>query len=210
MGMVSPGEFISIAEDSGQIVTIGEWVLRRALGQLKTWITEGMEPFIMAVNLSAIQFRHPALVSMVLSVLEELQLPAQYLELELTEGIAMENPLHAIEIMNELHAHGIRMSIDDFGTGYSSLNYLKQFKVYKLKIDQSFIRDIAINTEDKTIVNTIINMAHNLNMITIAEGVETAEQLALLREGGCNEIQGYFYSKPLPADEFKEYVNLSL
>lgn len=206
MGMVSPGEFISIAEDSGQIVIIGEWVLRRALEQLKSWITEGMEPFIMAVNLSAIQFRHPTLVSMVLSILKELELPAEYLELELTEGIAMENPLHAIEIMNELHAHGIRMSIDDFGTGYSSLNYLKQFKVYKLKIDQSFIRDIAENTEDKTIVNTIINMAHNLNMITIAEGVETAEQLSLLREGGCNEVQGYFYSKPIPADKFKEYV----
>lgn len=206
MGTVSPAEFISIAEESGQIVIIGEWVLRRALGQLKAWITEGMEPFIMAVNLSAIQFRHPTLVSMVLSILKELELPSEYLELELTEGIAMENPLHAIEIMNELHAHGIRMSIDDFGTGYSSLNYLKQFKVYKLKIDQSFIRDIAENTEDKTIVNTIINMAHNLNMITIAEGVETAEQLSLLREGGCNEVQGYFYSKPIPADKFKEYV----
>lgn len=206
MGMVSPAEFISVAEESGQIIAIGEWVLRRALEQLKSWITEGMEPFIMAVNLSAIQFRHPTLVLTVLNILEELQLPSTYLELELTEGIAMQNPLHAIEIMNELHAQGIRMSIDDFGTGYSSLNYLKQFKVYKLKIDQSFIRDIANNAEDKTIVNTIINMAHSLHMITIAEGVETAEQLSLLRENGCNEIQGYFYSKPIPAKEFQEYV----
>jgi diguanylate cyclase (GGDEF)-like protein/PAS domain S-box-containing protein len=210
MGMVSPAEFITIAEESGQIIAIGEWVLKRALEQLKSWISEGMEPFIMAVNLSAIQFRHPTLVSMVLSVLEELELPASYLELELTEGIAMQNPLHAIEIMNELHAHGVRMSIDDFGTGYSSLNYLKQFKVYKLKIDQSFIRDIAENSEDKTIVNTIINMAHSLNMITIAEGVETAEQLSLLRENGCNEIQGYLYSKPIPAKAFQEYVQQKL
>lgn len=207
MGMVSPAEFISIAEDSGQIVTIGEWVLRRALGQLKSWIEKGGDPFIMAVNLSAIQFRHPQLVPLVLSILEELQLPAEYLELELTEGIAMENPLHAIELMDELHSHGIRMSIDDFGTGYSSLNYLKQFRIYKLKIDQSFIRDITENSEDKTIVNTIISMAHSLNMITIAEGVETAEQLAVLRENGCNEVQGYYFSKPLPAQEFEEYVH---
>ncbi len=210
MGMVSPAEFISIAEDSGQIIIIGEWVLRRALGQLKAWISEGMEPFIMAVNLSAIQFRHPNLVSMILSILEELNLPAEYLELELTEGIAMENPLHAIELMNELYGHGIRMSIDDFGTGYSSLNYLKKFSVYKLKIDQSFIRDITENSEDKTIVNTIISMAHSLKMITIAEGVETAEQLALLRENGCNEVQGYYFSKPLPAAEFRQYVQDSL
>lgn len=207
MGMISPAEFISIAEESGQITAIGEWVLRRALGQLKSWISAGMEPFIMAVNLSAIQFRHPQLIAMILSVLEELELPAEYLELELTEGIAMENPHQAIEVMNELYNHGIRMSIDDFGTGYSSLNYLKKFRVYKLKIDQSFIREITENSEDKTIVNTIINMAHNLNMITIAEGVETAEQLAFLRENGCNEVQGYYFSKPLPAEEFKRFLD---
>ncbi|MDD2950493.1 MAG: EAL domain-containing protein, partial [Sulfuricurvum sp.] len=210
-GMISPVEFIPIAEESGQIVMIGEWVLRRALGQLKAWISEGIEPFLMAVNLSAIQFRHPQLVSLILSILDELQLPAHYLELELTEGIAMENPLHAIELMNELDSYGIRMSIDDFGTGFSSLNYLKKFRVYKLKIDQSFIRDITENSEDKSIVQTIINMAHSLNMITIAEGVETAEQLALLSENGCKEVQGYYFSKPLPAQEFKEYVlNLTL
>jgi EAL domain-containing protein (putative c-di-GMP-specific phosphodiesterase class I) len=210
LGMISPAEFIPIAEESGQIITIGEWVLRHALGQLKLWMAEGMEPFIMAVNLSAIQFRHPQLVSLVLGILEELQLPAQYLELELTEGIAMEDPLHAIDIMNELHRHGIRMSIDDFGTGYSSLNYLKKFRVYKLKIDQSFIRDITENPEDKVIVNTIINMAHNLNMITIAEGVETVQQLTILRESGCNEIQGYYFSRPLPSMEFELYLRHSV
>ncbi|MDD2782516.1 EAL domain-containing protein, partial [Sulfuricurvum sp.] len=208
LGMVSPTEFIPIAEESGLIIAIGEWVLRRALGQLKSWLNEGFEPFIMAVNLSAIQFRHPKLVSLVLDILEELQLPAQYLELELTERIASENPLQAIEIMNTFYDHGIRMSIDDFGTGYSSLNYLKKFRVYKLKIDQSFVRDITDNPEDKTIVNTIINMAHSLNMITIAEGVETAEQLDLLRQSGCNEVQGYYFSKPLPAQEFERYHSL--
>lgn len=206
MGMVSPAEFIPIAEESGQIIVIGEWVLRCALGQLKMWIEGGLNPFIMAVNLSAIQFRHPQLVSLILSILSELQLPAEYLELELTEGIAMENPLHAIEIMNELYGHGIRMSIDDFGTGYSSLNYLKKFRVYKLKIDQSFICDITENSEDRSIVNTIISMAHSLSMITIAEGVETGDQLEILRESGCNEIQGYYFSKPLPAALFEQFV----
>jgi len=205
LGMVSPAEFIPIAEESGQIIAIGEWVLRRALGQLKSWLDKGVEPFIMAVNLSAIQFRDPKLVSLVLDILQELQLPPEYLELELTERIASENPLQAIEIMNTFYDHGIRMSIDDFGTGYSSLNYLKKFRVYKLKIDQSFVRDITDNPEDKTIVNTIINMAHSLNMITIAEGVETAEQLELLRQSGCNEVQGYYFSKPLPAQEFEHY-----
>jgi diguanylate cyclase (GGDEF)-like protein/PAS domain S-box-containing protein len=206
LGIISPSEFIPIAEESGQIIAIGEWVLHRALGQLKSWLDEGIEPFIMAVNLSAVQFRHPKLVSVVLGILEELNLPPEYLELELTERIASENPLEAIEIMNTFYDHGIRMSIDDFGTGYSSLNYLKKFRVYKLKIDQSFIRDITENPEDETIVNTIINMAHSLNMITIAEGVETLEQLDLLRKSGCKEVQGFYFSKPLPAKEFQDFI----
>ena len=206
LGSISPSEFIPIAEESGQIIAIGEWVLRQALGQLKIWTDEGLEPFIMAVNLSAIQFRHPKLISLVLNTLEELKIPSEYLELELTERIASENPLQAIEIMNTFYDHGIRMSIDDFGTGYSSLSYLKKFRIYKLKIDQSFIRDITENPEDEAIVNTIINMAHSLNMITIAEGVETAGQLDLLRQSGCNEVQGFYFSKPLPADQFKAFV----
>lgn len=205
-GMVSPAEFIPVAEESGQILVIGEWVLRTAVTQLKAWIEGGMEPFVMAVNLSAIQFRDPKLVSLVLAILEESQLPAEYLELELTEGTTMVDPLHAIEVMNELHAHGIRMSIDDFGTGYSSLNYLKRFQVYKLKIDQSFIHDITEDSDDRSIVNTIIKMANSLNMQTIAEGVETAEQLACLQESGCDEVQGYYFSRPLPLVEFARFV----
>ncbi len=205
LGMVPPSEFIPIAEESGQIVAIGEWVLRCALTQLKTWIDGGMEPMLMAVNLSAIQFRDPRLIPTVLNLLETLQLPASCLELELTERVAMENPQQAVEIMNKLHDHGIKMSIDDFGTGFSSLNYLKRFRISKLKIDQSFIRDIAENPEDKTIVDTIINMAHNLRMRTIAEGVETAEQLELLHSSGCDEVQGYYFSKPLRAEEFEAF-----
>lgn len=210
LGVVSPSEFIPIAEQSGQITMIGEWVLRNALGQLKRWITEGIPPFIMAINLSAIQFRHPQLVSMIISILEEFQLPAEYLELELTEGVTMEDPSYAIELINELDGHGIRMSIDDFGTGYSSLIYLKQFRLHKLKIDQSFIHDIVENSEDMTLVNTIINMAHNLGLRTIAEGVETAEQLAILRTMGCDEIQGHYFSKALSSVEFEEFIHLDV
>ena len=126
--------------------------------------------------------------------------------MELTESITMQDPMDAIAIMNELHSHGIRMSIDDFGTGYSSLSYLKKFSVYKLKIDQSFICDINENLDDRNIVKTIISMAHNLNMITIAEGVETRDQLEFLQQNGCNEIQGYYFSRPIPASEFEVFV----
>ena len=131
------------------------------------------------------------------------------LELELTEAVTMDDPLQAIKVMDDLYQRGIRLSIDDFGTGYSSLSYLKRFPVYKLKIDQSFVRNMAEHTEDKAIVNAIINLAQNLGLKTIAEGVETAEQLALLRENGCNEVQGYFFSKPLPASQFEAFWLLS-
>ncbi len=149
LGMVSPAEFIPIAEGSGLILPIGEWVLRCAVRQAKAWIDNGFSPLIMAVNLSAVQFRHPNLPELVTRILEEEGLPPEYLELELTEGVAMHSPQGAIAVMNNLHQRGVRMSIDDFGTGYSSLSYLKKFKVYKLKIDQSFVRDIITDPEDK-------------------------------------------------------------
>lgn len=204
-GMISPAEFIPIAEDSGQIIQIGEWVLRTAVRQMKEWKDSGLDSMIIAVNLSAVQFQQKNLIKLVTAILDEAQLPHEYLELELTEAITMNDPQSAINIMNKLHEHGIRMSIDDFGTGYSSLSYLKQFKVYKLKIDQSFIRNIANDTEDQAIVKAIIDMAKSLGMQTIAEGVETAEQLAFLRQHKCNEIQGYYYSKPIPADQFSQF-----
>jgi diguanylate cyclase (GGDEF)-like protein/PAS domain S-box-containing protein len=206
LGAVSPAEFIPVAEDSGLILPIGEWVLRSAVRQMKTWLDSGLAPMIIAVNLSAVQFRHANLPELVSRILAEEGLPSQYLELELTEGVAMDDPLAAIAVMDDLHARGIRMSIDDFGTGYSSLSYLKRFQVYKLKIDQSFVRDITVDTEDKAIVGAIISLANSLGLQTIAEGVETEGQLEFLREQGCNEVQGYFYSKPVTAEEFEAFV----
>ncbi|MFA6145315.1 MAG: EAL domain-containing protein [Sulfuricurvum sp.] len=184
LGMISPSEFIPLAESSGQIIEIGEWVLRTATRQTKEWMERGFLPMVVAVNVSAIQFRQLNFTTLVTDILDEIGLPPEYLELELTEAVTMHNPKLAIDIMNKLHAQGVRMSIDDFGTGYSSLSYLKKFKVYKLKIDQSFIRDIATDSEDRAIVTAIIDMAGNLGLHTIAEGVETAEQLAFLRLHG--------------------------
>lgn len=206
LGHITPAEFISLAEDSGQILEIGEWVLRTAVTQLKHWMQSGLPPMIMAVNLSAVQFRHPNLPELVTHILDEAEVAHEYLELELTEATAMDNPTNAIAIMDRLHERGIRMSIDDFGTGYSSLSYLKKFKIYKLKIDQSFVRDISDDPDDKAIVTAIINMASSLGLKTIAEGVETASQLAYLRLQGCDEVQGFYFSRPLPADEFEQFL----
>ena len=206
LGHVSPAEFIPIAESSGLILPIGEWVIRTALKQLSTWIENGMTPITMAVNLSSVQFRHADLPALVSRALLDAGLPAHNLELELTEGVAMTNPLSAIAVMDNLHNRGVRMSIDDFGTGYSSLSYLKRFQVYKLKIDQSFVRDITDDPDDKAIVGAIISMASSLGMQTIAEGVETEGQLEFLRARGCTEVQGYYFSRPLPADAFEAFV----
>lgn len=209
LGTITPAEFIPIAEDSGQIILIGEWVLRTAVKQMRDWLDSGLPPMVIAVNLSAIQFRQTNLPDLVTRILEEAQLPAEYLELELTEAVAMDDPQSAISVMDDLSQRGIRMSIDDFGTGYSSLSYLKRFKVYKLKIDQSFVRDISDDPEDKAIVTAIISLANSLGMHTIAEGVETANQLAFLRLQGCDEVQGYYFSKPLKASEFELFVRNS-
>jgi EAL domain-containing protein (putative c-di-GMP-specific phosphodiesterase class I) len=206
LGLISPAEFIPIAEDSGQIIPIGEWVLRTAARQLKAWLDGGLSAMVMAVNLSSVQFRQAGLVDQVTGILDEVALPHHYLELELTEAVAMDNPEAAIAVMDKLNHHGIRMSIDDFGTGYSSLGYLKKFKVYKLKIDQSFVRDITTDPEDRAIVSAIINMASSLGIRTIAEGVEGADQLELLRLQGCDEVQGYYFSRPLPAAQCEVYL----
>jgi len=206
-GAIPPSEFIPIAEESGLILPIGEWVLREALKSAKQWIDEGLAPIIMAVNLSVVQFRSSNLTAHIIEILNEVGLPARYLELELTEGVAMHNPQRAISIMGELHAKGIKISIDDFGTGYSSLSYLKKFSIYKLKIDQSFVRDITIDPEDKAIVNAVISLAKSLGLKTIAEGVETIAQLDYLTKQGCDEIQGYYFSRPLPKHEFELFRN---
>lgn len=206
LGNISPAEFIPLAEESGLILPIGEWVLRSAVQQAKRWIEAGLPPMIVAVNLSAVQFRHPNLPDLITDILQETGLRPEYLEIELTEAVAMKDPKSASAVMDSLNERGVRMSIDDFGTGYSSLSYLKKFKVYKLKIDRSFVRDIHTDPEDKAIVSAIISMANSLGLKTIAEGVETAEQLDYLRGQRCDEIQGYFYSKPLPAEEFEIFV----
>jgi diguanylate cyclase (GGDEF)-like protein/PAS domain S-box-containing protein len=206
LGQVSPAEFIPIAETSGQIQKIGEWVLRTAVLQAKQWLAQGLPPMTMSVNLSAVQFRHPDLPALVAQVLAEVQLPPQYLALELTESVALHDPLGAIAVLAQLHQQGVRTSIDDFGTGYSSLSYLKRFQAYQLKIDQSFVRDISDDPDDRAIVSAIINLARSLDMSTIAEGVETLAQLTLLREQGCTEVQGYFFCKPQPPDELKAFL----
>jgi diguanylate cyclase (GGDEF)-like protein/PAS domain S-box-containing protein len=206
-GMVSPMEFIPMAEESGLILPIGEWVLKTAIHQMKTWLEEGLPINNMAVNLSAVQLRQKNLPQMVIQLLQEIKLPAKYLELELTESVAMKDPESAMTMMNTLHENGIRIAIDDFGTGYSSLSYLKRFRIHKLKIDQSFVRSIGRNTEDELIIEAILSLAKSLDIKTIAEGVEDNDQLSFLRERGCEEIQGYYYSKPIRAEEIRDWVN---
>lgn len=210
LGEVGPDEFIPAAEHSGLIVPLGAWALRQAVRQARAWTDAGLPPLTMAVNLSAAQFRQPDLPELVSRVLREEGLAPHCLELELTEGVAMHDPLGAVHTMNSLHERGVRMSIDDFGTGFSSLSYLKQFKIYKLKIDRSFVRDIGNNPEDQAIVAAIVSMARGLGLCTISEGVETEQQLAMLREQGCDEIQGYYYSRPLTADAFDAFVRARL
>ncbi len=206
LGLIAPADFIPIAEESGLILPIGEWALRSAVQQMKRWVDGGLAPMAMAVNLSAVQFRQPHLPDLVAQILEEAGLPPQYLELELTESVAMDDAPAAIAMMDRLHARGVRMSIDDFGTGYSSLSYLKRFRVHRLKIDQSFVQNIGTDAEDRAIVNAVIGLAGSLGLLTIAEGVETESQLTYLREQGCNEVQGYYFSKPLPVDAFEAFV----
>ena len=206
LGSISPAEFVPVAENSGQILQIGEWVLRQALLQLKAWRSTVFPDLIMAVNLSAIQFREPHLPERVSRMLAELDLPPHALELELTEGVAVDNPQAAAATMDQLHGRGVRLSMDDFGTGYSSLSQLKRFQLFKLKIDQSFVRDLHNAGNDQAIVSAIIRMAQALGMRTTAEGVETAEQLAFLRMQGCDEAQGYHFSRPLPAAELETFM----
>jgi EAL domain-containing protein (putative c-di-GMP-specific phosphodiesterase class I) len=206
LGWISPAEFIPIAERSGQIGAIGEWVIRTAVRQMRTWLDEGMDPIVVAVNVSAVQFRHRDLPDLVSRILEESDIEPQWLELELTESVASEDPVGASAITKELRARGVRISIDDFGTGYSSLAYLKRFKVYKLKIDQSFVSNVTSDTDDQAIVKAIIHLATSLGMSTIAEGVETPAQMEYLRAEGCDEMQGYFFSRPLPVAHFEAFV----
>jgi diguanylate cyclase (GGDEF)-like protein/PAS domain S-box-containing protein len=200
VGLVPPSAFIPVAEESGLIGPLSEWVLREACRQNKAWQDEGLPPARVSVNLSARQFQQRDIAKLVMSILEETGLEPRYLELELTESTIMRNAEEAVVMLNELHALGIGLAIDDFGTGYSSLSYLKRFPVDRLKIDRSFVSDIGASNGDETITSAIIALAHSLDLQVIAEGVETAAQRDFLKERACHEMQGYFFARPLPHD----------
>jgi len=201
LGLIPPGKFIPLAERSGLVIPMGEWVLNEACRQAQRWRENG-QPLVMAVNLSALQFRRGNLLETVSNALKLSGLPAELLELELTESILLHDIDVAIKILHSLKEMGVKLSIDDFGTGYSSLSYLKRLAVDKLKVDQSFVRDLVEDADSAAIVRAVIQLGHTLQLTVIAEGVENDAQLAFLRNYGCNEVQGYLFSRPVPAPEF--------
>ncbi|WNC71267.1 EAL domain-containing protein [Thalassotalea psychrophila] len=205
-GIIRPDIFIPISEETGQILEIGEIVLRKACLATKAWLDNGMFRGRIAVNLSAVQFRQPNLVQIIAEILEETKLPAKHLELEITEGTVMNSPQEAIELMHQIRKMGVNLSLDDFGTGYSSLAYLKQFPLNTLKIDKAFVDDIEASEEGRNMVATIVTIAHNLGMDVVAEGVETESQLKYLKTVNCEQMQGYLYSKPLAEEDFGRYL----
>ena len=208
-GLVSPGRFIPLAEETGLIVPISRWVLRTACAQNKAWQEQGCPPAAVSVNLSARLLHEDGLVDMVSEILAETGLDPRYLELELTESALMENADTAITVLGELKNLGVRVSLDDFGTGYSSLSYLKKFPIDSVKIDQSFVKDITTNPDDAAIASAVVAMSHSLKLKVIAEGVETLEQLEFLKSLDCDEIQGYFISRPVPAAELEQLLEES-
>jgi EAL domain-containing protein (putative c-di-GMP-specific phosphodiesterase class I)/CheY-like chemotaxis protein len=205
-GLVMPGVFIPLAEASGLIIPLGEWVLRAACQQNKAWQDAGLPPVTVAVNMSARQFAAQDMVKLAASILKSTGLGANYLELELTESAVMADAEAFIHATEELKDLSITLSIDDFGTGFSSLSYLQRFAIDRLKIDQSFVREITSNANSAAIALAIISLAHNLKLSVIAEGVETEAQLNFLRRRDCDEMQGYFFSKPVPADAFEKML----
>jgi len=205
-GLIGPIHFIPLAEETGLILEIGEWVLREACRQGRLWLDMGLPPLTIAVNVSSHQFHRSDINALAAKILAETRFPAQRLELEITESGLMENQDKTTVILNSLHVQGIHLAIDDFGTGYSSLAYLKSFSLDVLKIDKSFIAEIPYNTDDMEIAATIVAMGHTLGFKVLAEGVETPEQLAFLRKAGCDTYQGFFKSRPVPAEEFAELL----
>ncbi len=206
LGSVSPVQFIPIAEDSGLIFSIGKWVLQQACRQMRAWLDAGYPEIVVAVNISSTQFRRGDLVATVAEAIQLSGINPGSIELELTESVLMQDSDLVMNTLAKLKAVGVMLSIDDFGTGYSSLSYLKRFSVDKLKIDQSFVRDLAVDKDDSAIVLAVIQLGRSLKLKTIAEGVETEEQLAFLRDRGCHEAQGYLISRPVPAQEFVSFL----
>ncbi len=201
-GMIPPREFIPLAEETGVIVPLGEWVLRTACVQNKSWQQAGLPPLRVAVNLSARQFQEPNLVEVVAGVLEETCLDPDWLELEITEGVAMESPGSTTAVLRDLRKMGVRISIDDFGAGYSSLGYLNDFPIDGLKIDRSFVGGVTREANDAAIAAAVVAMAHNLSLEVVAEGVETEDQLAFFRERQCDRFQGYLLGRAMPPEVF--------
>jgi diguanylate cyclase (GGDEF)-like protein len=208
-GIVSPAEFIPLAEECGLIGAIGGWVIREACRQTRAWQIDGVPTLRVSVNLSASQFRDSGLVDSIRSALDDAGLQARYLEVELTESAVMSDPEKSIAILEQLSAMGVLVSVDDFGTGYSSMSYLRRFPIDKLKIDRVFIDEIVSRPEDASIVRAIVSLAHSLRLKVVAEGVETPAQLDFLKTAGCDEYQGYHFSRPLPAADFERLIRES-
>ncbi|MDE5117508.1 MAG: bifunctional diguanylate cyclase/phosphodiesterase, partial [Trichodesmium sp. St2_bin2_1] len=205
-GLISPAEFIPIAEETGLIISIGEWVLHTACSQTKVWQEEGFAPFQIAVNLSRSQFIHRNLQERIIKIIQEVDLTPNYLELEVTEGLVMQNERAASRIMKAWQNYGIKISMDDFGKGYSSLSYLREFPFDVIKIDKSFIHNIMADSKTEAITIAIIQMAHSLNLKVVAEGVETQAELEFLQRHKCDEIQGYLFGPPLPISKFEQLL----
>jgi len=205
-GVIMPNEIIPLAEETGLIVPIGEWILHKACDQVKTWQSQGMNGITLAVNISGRQFNQKSLQGLISRILQSSGLNPEKLELEITESIAMQNSEETENTLLKLKELGVKISLDDFGTGWSSLTYLKKFPIDKLKVDQSFVKNLSTNIFDKAICRSLITLAHNLDITVLAEGVENRQQLAWLETEGCDQVQGYYFSKPLPVNEFVEYV----
>jgi EAL domain-containing protein (putative c-di-GMP-specific phosphodiesterase class I) len=208
-GQMSPANFIPVAEDSGLILPIGRWVLREACRQAQAWVDAGLPRVTMAVNISAMEFRSGNFLDGVCAILEETGLDPRSLELELTEGVLMKHAESSEAILKTLRTKGVQLAIDDFGTGYSSLSYLRRFAVDTLKIDQSFVRQITTTPDEATIVSAVISLGQSLKLRVVAEGIETQEELTFLQARQCDEGQGYYFSRPVPPEEFAKLLGVS-
>jgi EAL domain-containing protein (putative c-di-GMP-specific phosphodiesterase class I) len=205
LGLVTPNEFIPLAEETGLIESIGEWVLQTACMQNRAWQVAGLPPMRIAVNLSARQFHQQDLAKTIARVLAETRLEPGYLEVEITESIAMQNIDFTVSVLQELQEMGIQIAMDDFGIGYSSLASLKRFPLHKLKVDREFVNDLTTDPKDAAIIKSVVALGQGLELKVIAEGVETPEQLKFLRSVNCDGMQGYFFSKPLPAEAAAQF-----
>jgi EAL domain-containing protein (putative c-di-GMP-specific phosphodiesterase class I) len=208
--VVPPALFIPVAEDSGLILPIGNWVLRQACEQARAWVDAGLPMATIAVNVSAVEFRNDHFLEGLFAILAETALDPSSLELELTESVLMKNAESAAAILKTLRQNGVQVAIDDFGTGYSSLSYLRKFPIDALKIDQSFVRLITAAGDDTSIVTAVIGMAQSLKLRVVAEGVETGEESAFLRAHQCDEAQGYYFSRPVPPQQFEKLLRTGI